>query len=40
VQLADGDVMEIVFAGFGRALRNPLRNARNEAKLVTVKSLA
>jgi hypothetical protein len=40
VQLADGDVMEIVFAGFGRALRNPLRIARNEAKLVTVKSLA
>ncbi len=26
VQLADGDVMEISFAGFGRALRNPLRS--------------
>jgi hypothetical protein len=25
VQLADGDVMEVSFAGFGRALRNPLR---------------
>jgi hypothetical protein len=40
VQLADGDVMEIAFAGFGRALRNPLRVARDEAKLVTIKSLA
>jgi hypothetical protein len=40
VQLADGDLMEIGFAGFGRALRNPLRVARDEAKLVTVKSLA
>ena len=40
VQLADGDVMEISFTGFGRALRNPLRVARVEAKLVTVKSLA
>ena len=40
VQLADGDVMEISFAGFGRALRNPLRVARGKATLVTVKSLA
>jgi hypothetical protein len=40
VQLADGDVMEISFAGCGRALRNPLRVARDEAKLVAVKSLA
>ena len=40
VQLADGDVMEIGFAGFGRALRNPLRVSRGEATLVTVKSLA
>jgi hypothetical protein len=39
VQLADSDVMEIGFAGFGRALRNPLRIARDEVKLVTVKSL-
>ncbi len=40
VQLADGDVMEISFAGFGRALRNVLRVARDETKLVTVKSMA
>ena len=40
VQLADGDVMEISFAGFGRALRNPLRVVRGEATLVAVKSLA
>jgi hypothetical protein len=40
VQLAAGDVMEIGFAGFGRALRNPLRFARDVAKLVAIKSLA
>jgi len=40
VQLADGDVMEISFASFGRALCNPLRVARGEATLVAVKSLA
>jgi hypothetical protein len=40
VQLADGDEMEIAFAGFGRALRNPLRVVHGEATLVTVKSLA
>jgi hypothetical protein len=40
VQLADGDVMSISFAGFGRALRNPLRVARGKATLVTLKSLA
>jgi hypothetical protein len=40
VQLAAGDEMEVSFAGFGRALRNPLRVARREATLVAVKSLA
>ena len=39
VQLADGDVMEILFAGFGRPLRNPLRVATGQATLITVKSL-
>jgi len=39
VQLADGDVMEISFVDFGRALRNPLRIVRGEAMLVPVKSL-
>ena len=37
VQLADGDVMEISFAGFGRALRNPLRVASGQAPLITVR---
>jgi hypothetical protein len=37
VQLADGDVMEISFAGFGRALRNPLRAARGATAVVTAR---
>lgn len=40
VQLTDGDVMEISFAGFGRALRNPLKILRGEARLIAVKPLA
>jgi hypothetical protein len=40
VQLANEDVMEISFAGFGRPLRNPLRVARGEATLVAIKSMA
>lgn len=40
VQLADGDVMEISFAGFGRALRNPLCVAHGDATLIEVISLA
>jgi hypothetical protein len=40
VPLADGDVMEISFKGFGRALRNPLHVARGAATLVAAKSLA
>jgi hypothetical protein len=39
VQLADGDVMDISFAGFGRGLRNPLRSERSEATLTVVKSV-
>ena len=39
IELADGDAMEISFAGFGRPLRNPLRMLRSENKLVTVQSL-
>ena len=38
VQLADGDVMNIHFAGFGRALRNPLRAAGGEPVLHLVAS--
>jgi hypothetical protein len=40
VQLGDGEVMEISFTGFGRALRNPLRVVRGKATLVTVQSLS
>jgi hypothetical protein len=40
VQLADGDVMEISFAGFGRPLRNPLRVVPGTTALVTVQPLA
>ena len=36
-RLHDGDVMEIELAGFGRALKNPLRIERAKPKLVTVK---
>src|ERR1700677_2984613 len=34
VELADGDIMDISFAGFGRPLRNPLRVLREEVLLV------
>jgi hypothetical protein len=40
IQLEDGDVMEISFGGFGRALRNPLRIRRDGYKLVTVQPLS
>ena len=36
VELADGDLMEIELAGFGRALRNPIRVERSPQKLVKV----
>ena len=36
VRLEDGDVMEIELAGFGRALRNPVRIQRAKQKLVKV----
>ncbi len=39
ITLADGDVMEMTFAGFGRPLRNPLRIARGKNDLITVKPL-
>ena len=37
VRLEDGDVMEIELAGFGRALRNPVRIQRANQKLVKVR---
>jgi len=39
VQLADGDIMSVAFASFGRALRNSLRVSPGPMPLVTVKSL-
>jgi hypothetical protein len=35
VELSDGDVMEIVLAGFGRALRNPIRIEKRKQRLVS-----
>lgn len=40
IVLADGDVMEISFAGFGRPLRNPMQTPRDKGKLVTVRPLS
>ncbi|MDO8538811.1 MAG: GguC family protein [Opitutaceae bacterium] len=37
VRLEDGDVMEIELAGFGRALRNPIRYSRAKGTLVKVR---
>jgi hypothetical protein len=39
IELADGDEMEIELAGFGRALRNPLRIVRTAQELVGVEAL-
>jgi hypothetical protein len=39
VTLADGDVMEVRFEGFGRALRNPVSVSRAPDTLVTVEPL-
>jgi hypothetical protein len=38
IELADGDVMEISFAGFGRPLRNSVRVVRGQRKLIGVHS--
>ncbi len=40
VELRDGDVMEIRFEGFGRALRNPVSVSRAVDALVTVQPLS
>ena len=40
VRLADGDVMEVAFDGFGRPLRNPVRVLSDNRSPVVVKSLA
>jgi len=40
VRLADGDVMEVAFGGFGRPLRNPVRVASGNRSPVIVRSIA
>jgi hypothetical protein len=40
ILLEDGDVMNVSFAGFGRPLRNRLRVAPRDDKLITVKPLS
>jgi hypothetical protein len=40
IVLADGDVVEISFDGFGRALRNPVRVDTNPNQIYRVRSLA
>jgi hypothetical protein len=40
LRLADGDIMEVAFDGFGRPLRNPLRAVRSDVFPVVVKPLA
>jgi len=39
IELQDGDVMQVSFAGFGRPLRNPARISRSEETLVGVSPL-
>jgi len=39
VRLQDGDVMQVRFEGFGRALRNPLSRAPLPARVVAVRSI-
>jgi hypothetical protein len=39
IRLADGDVVEVQFAGFGKALRNPVRIAAAANSLVTVQTV-
>jgi hypothetical protein len=39
IELVDGDMMEIAFAGFGRPLRNNLKVTRSANKLIALKKL-
>ena len=39
VRLEDGDVMQVRFEGFGRALRNPLSRATAPARVVAVQDI-
>ena len=37
VRLADGDIMQLQFAGFGRPLRNPVKLSASRDSLVKVR---
>jgi len=39
IELADGDIMDIRLAGFGKALRNPIKIDRSAPKFIAVKPL-
>ena len=39
IRLEDGDIMEVRFEGFGRALRNPVQRSRTPQGLVEVRAL-
>jgi hypothetical protein len=39
LRLADGDIIEVAFTGFGRPLRNPLRAIPHDASPVIVRAL-
>jgi hypothetical protein len=39
IELSDGDVMQVSFEGFGRALRNRIRTAKANPSLVEIKAL-
>jgi len=39
IELFDGDIMQVSFTGFGRALRNPLRTAKTSSALIEIRSL-
>jgi hypothetical protein len=39
VHLQDGDVMEVEFEGFGRALRNPVHVVKSSSTPIEVSSL-
>jgi hypothetical protein len=39
IELSNGDVMQVSFEGFGRALRNPMRTAKTNPALVEIKAL-
>jgi hypothetical protein len=40
IELQEGDIMEVAFAGFGRPLRNPLHVDRTSSMLVRVKAMS